>query len=130
MKEDGSLIFSREELLDEKFKVLSPVYPLSEHQFDVLIREGGSRIGNLADKVFCVALGVLLQVIVLFVYICYYHFTCNKLKVDDILAHFDKIQIGLLVISLILSGILKIVSLCVKSEKMQLISEIKSHFKK
>ena len=129
-KKDGSYVCSREELLNDKFKVLSIIYPLSEHQFHVLIKDGDSLVDNIANKVFFVALGVFLQIIVILGFVCYYQLSHNKGMVDSTLSRFDKFEIGLLLVCLIFSGVLKLTAMCRKSEKKQLISSMKSHFNK
>lgn len=129
-KEDGSYIFSREELLDDKCKVLAKIYPLEEHQFHVLIKNGDSYFDVFAGKVFFIALGVLLQIAVIILFVCYYHFSHNKVMLESTLSRLDKIQIGLLFVCLFVSGGLKIIGSCIKSERKQLITVIKSHFKK
>ena len=129
-KKDGSYICSREELLNDNFKVTTFIYPLSEHEFHVLIENGNSTIESVASKVFYIALGVFLQLVVLLAFVCYYHLTHNKEMVNSTLLHFDKFEIGLFLVCLFSSGILKLFALCQKSEKKALIADIKSRFNK
>ncbi len=127
---DGSLIFDKEELLGDKCKITANVFPLDEHQFYVLLKNGDTYVENLAGKVFYIALGVFMQLIVVFVFVYYYHFSHNDEMVHSALSQIDKFQIGLLIICLVVSGCLKVAGLFVESERKQLVSKIKAQFKK
>ena len=128
--DDGSVICIREELLNGSIKVLTSPYPLSEHQFHVLIQNGDSYIDNLAGKVFYVAIGVLLQMVAAFLLAYYYNLTNNKGMVDTTMSQLNVFQICLLAVCLVISGVLKIIGTCMKSERKELIKDIKASFKK
>lgn len=129
-RKDGSYIFDSEELLNDKYKVSAKIYPLNEHQFHVLIQKSDTRIEETASKIFFLAIGVILQVLVLLIFVCYYHLKGSTEEMESTLSHIDKIQIGFVFICLCIAGICKIISLLKKSERKQLISVIMSHFKK
>lgn len=128
--DDGSITCEREELLNGNIKVLSFTYPLTEHQFHVLIQNGDSKADNAASKVFYVGVGVGLQLIVLLFFVCYYQLTHDKGMVDFTLTQIDKYKLGLLSICIIISGGLKIVGMLRNTERKQLISDMLSFFKK
>ena len=130
MKGDGSIVASREELLTENNKIMVNFYTIDEHQFHILIKNEDSQFDTFASKVFYIALGILLQVVVYFGFVCYYLLTDNKASVDATLLRIDKYQFGLLVLCLSIAGVLKIIGTFRYSERKQLISEIKAHFKK
>lgn len=129
-KKDGSYLFTRDELLNDNIIVASKVYPLSEHEFHVLIENGDTRADTIAGKVFYIALGIILQVLLYLGFVCYYHLKNNKEKVDSTLTHIDEYQIGLLLLCLFVYGVFKIISMCSYSDRKQLISVIMSHFNK
>lgn len=129
-KEDGSFIASKEELLNEGNKLLANFYIIDEHQFHILIKNDDSQFDNFASKVFYIALGIILQVLVYFVFVCYYQLMHNKVMVDTTLSKIDKFQFGLLVLCLIISIVLKAIGHFRHSERKQLISDIKKRFKK
>ena len=128
--DDGSVICIREELLNGSIRVLASDYPLSEHQFHVLIQNGDSYIDNLAGKIFYVAIGVLLQMVAAFLLAYYYNLSNNKEMVYTTMSQLDVFQICLLVVCLIFSGVLKIIGKSMKSERKELIKDIKASFKK
>lgn len=129
-RKDGSYIFDSKELLNDNVKVSAKIYPLNEHQFHVLIQKSDTKIEETASKILFLGIGVLLQVLVLLIFVCYYHLKGYTEEVDSTLSHIDKIQIGFIVICLVISCICKIISLLKKSERKLLVSEIMSHFKK
>lgn len=130
MKEDGSIVASREELLNGNNKIMVNFYTIDEHQFNVLTKSEDSQFDNFASKVFYIALGILLQVVVYFGFVCYYQLNDDKASVDATLLKIDKFQFCLLLLCLSLAGVLKVIGSFRHSERKQLISEIKAHFKK
>ena len=128
--DDGTIICEREEILNNKIKVLENPFLLSEYQFHVLIENKDTQVDDYASKIFFIGIGVGLQLVVIFSFVCYYQLFHKKEMVDSTLSQLDKNQFGLLLLCMIIAIVLKLIGQFVKSERKKLISKIKSHFKK
>lgn len=123
---DGSLIFAHDELFNGKNKILADFFPLTEHQFHVLLKNGDSKIECYAYSVSMIALGAFLQLVVSI--LCYL-WANNHSDLYSLLEQIDKKQLFLLVLCVVLSGLLFFAGKFISSEKKQLISRIRSKFK-
>ncbi len=128
--DDGTIICEREEILNNKIKVLENPFLLSEYQFHVLIENKDTQVDDYASKIFFIGIGVGLQLVVILSFVCYYQLVHKKEMVDSTLSQLDKNQFGLLLLCMIIAIVLKLIGQFVKSERKKLISKIKSHFKK
>ena len=130
VKISPTIICEREEIFNNKIKVLEETFLLSEYQFHILIENKDTQLDDFASKIFFVGIGVGLQLVVILCFVCYYQLVHKKDMVDSTLSQLDKNQFGLLLLCMIIAIVLKIVGKYVKSERKELIKKIKSHFKK
>ena len=128
--DDGTIICEREEILNNKIKVLENPFLLSEYQFHVLIENKDTQVDDYASKIFFIGIGVGLQLVVILSFVCYYQLVHKKEMVDSTLLQLDKNQFGLLLLCMIIAIVLKLIGRLMKSERKELIIKIKSHFKK
>ena len=59
--DDGTIICEREEMVNNKIKVLGNAFLLNEYQFHVLIDNKDTQVDDYASKIFFVGIGVGLQ---------------------------------------------------------------------
>ena len=128
--DDGTIICERDEMLNNKIKVLENSFLLNEYQFHVLIDNKDTQVDDYANKIFFIGIGIGLQLVVILCYVCYYQLIHKKEMVDSTLLQIDKFQFGLLALCMLIAIILKVIGRFMKSERKELIIIIKSHFKK
>lgn len=127
---DGSFIFQRDELTNSNNKIELPFYSIDQYQFHLLIKKSDSLLDSIANQALYIAISVVIQLFVIFILVCYYQLTNNKDEIESILLNINDITIGLLLVSFIVGGVLKIFCSYRHSERKELISTINSHFNK